>query len=249
VTTWVLLRGLAREARHWGAFPALLQQRLPAGDRVIAPDLPGNGALWREPSPRTIAGMVQALRAPLQREAGGPYVLVALSLGGMVALEWACRAPHEVRGCVLVNSSVGRFSPPWQRLRAANWLPLLCCALPLAPQRRERTVWRMTSNRGEDAALMQEWVEIARAHPVGARSLVRQLAAAAVFRAPARLDVPMLVIASRGDRLVAPQCSAAMARAWGLPLVEHATAGHDLPLDDAPWLADAIGHWARQRVA
>ena len=39
MSTWVLLRGLAREARHWGEFPACLASRL-AGARLVAVDLP-----------------------------------------------------------------------------------------------------------------------------------------------------------------------------------------------------------------
>ena len=39
---WVLLRGLVRESRHWGALPDLLAQALPAHP-ILCPDLPGNG--------------------------------------------------------------------------------------------------------------------------------------------------------------------------------------------------------------
>jgi len=39
---WVLLRGLMREQRHWGAFPATLARALP-GAAILTPDLPGNG--------------------------------------------------------------------------------------------------------------------------------------------------------------------------------------------------------------
>lgn len=48
--TWVLLRGLVREQRHWEQFPALLATQLP-GDRVLCLDLAGNGVHWRQPSP------------------------------------------------------------------------------------------------------------------------------------------------------------------------------------------------------
>ena len=65
--------------------------------------------------------MVQALRDDLsERSEQGPFVLVALSLGGMVALRWACLHPHEIAGCVLVNSSVRGLAPFWQRLRLAS---------------------------------------------------------------------------------------------------------------------------------
>ena len=65
MTRWVLLRGLSREARHWGPLPDLLAQALP-GARVLTPDLPGNGRRWRERSPNRIDAMVDALRTELQ---------------------------------------------------------------------------------------------------------------------------------------------------------------------------------------
>ena len=67
MTTWVLLRGLARESRHWGEFPRLLQQALPAGDEVLALDLPGNGSRWRERTPASVEALAEAARAELQR--------------------------------------------------------------------------------------------------------------------------------------------------------------------------------------
>ena len=42
--TWLLLRGLTREAGHWGRFPQQLQAALP-GARILAIDLPGNAVL------------------------------------------------------------------------------------------------------------------------------------------------------------------------------------------------------------
>ena len=43
---WVLLRGLTREARHWGGFPERLGAAL--GVEVHCLDLPGNGHLLSE---------------------------------------------------------------------------------------------------------------------------------------------------------------------------------------------------------
>ena len=43
MTTWVFLRGLVRERRHWGKFPADFQRECPDAD-IVTLDLPGNGA-------------------------------------------------------------------------------------------------------------------------------------------------------------------------------------------------------------
>lgn len=242
--TWVLLRGLAREARHWGDFPALLERRLPMGEHVVALDLPGNGSLCAARSPWSVGGMVRSARDQLlMRGISPPYVLVALSLGGMVAMEWAATAPQELDACVLLNTSAARVSPFWQRLQPRSYGLLLRSMLPVGTAAREGAVHAMTSARPTDAAVLARWIAYAQSRPVTLGNAVRQLAAAARFRPPATLPVPALVLASRGDRLVSPECSRALARAWRLPLREHPDAGHDLPLDDPAWVVEQVARW------
>ena len=249
MSTWVLLRGLAREARHWGDFPAVLRQALPAGDTVLVVDLPGNGLLARKASPASVPAMLDAVRAQLaQRQARGPYVVVALSLGGMVAMHWAASAPGELEGCVLVNSSARGQGHPWQRLQPRAWLPLLSWLLRGGSiAHRERRIWTLTSARRVDEEVLAQWIRLAREAPVARANLLRQLVAALRFRAPASVRVPALVLCSLGDRLVSPRCSAALADAWRAPLRAHPRGGHDLPLDAPDWLAGQIVRW-RERT-
>lgn len=250
MTTWVLLRGLAREARHWGAFPELLRSSLPPGDAVLALDLPGNGALWLERSSTSVADMVIAARNELAlARCRPPFVLVAVSLGGMVALQWAAGS-REVVGCVLINSSIGRLSRFWQRLRPRAYPALLSLLLPAqGALRRERRVLRLTSNLPADLQHVQRWARYAESRPVARSNVLRQLVAAARFRwTGAPPPVPMLLLASKGDKLVSRECSSALAAHWRLPLREHPWAGHDLPLDDPEWVADAIVQWHRESI-
>ena len=122
---WILLRGLTREAAHWGAFAEGFAQSVPS-DAVLALDLPGNGEFHHLASPWSVQGMVQACRAELARRAvAPPYHLLAMSLGAMVATEWARVAPHEVAGCALINTSLRPFSPFWHRLQLHNMAPLV----------------------------------------------------------------------------------------------------------------------------
>jgi pimeloyl-ACP methyl ester carboxylesterase len=208
MTTWVLLRGLAREQRHWGAFPEVLRQRLPAGDTVIARDLPGAGTRCAERSPTSVAEMAQAVRGDLRLNGpSGPYVLVALSLGAMTAMQWAVTAPQELRGCVLINSSLATLSPFWRRLRPGAIPPLLRWLLSASAEAKERAVFDISSNQAFDAAVVAQWAAIAHSAPVSARNALRQLFAASRFDAPARLPVPALVLTSAGDRLVSHHCS------------------------------------------
>lgn len=247
--SWLLLRGLGRETGHWGDFPDTLRAALPPQDRVLLLDLPGNGALWRERSPLAIAAMTEQVRGALRaRGQGGdevgPLHLLCLSMGGMVAVDWATRHPQEIAAVALCSSSLRGISAWWQRMRPGALLRLVGVLLASDVQRREQAVLELTSHRRPPAAL-PHWLALHAAHPVQRRNLLRQILAAARFRAPtARPPVPLLVLVGAGDRLVHPDCSRRIAAAWGCELAEHPSAGHDLPLDDAQWLATQLARWA-----
>jgi pimeloyl-ACP methyl ester carboxylesterase len=246
VTTVILLRGLTREGAHWGSFPSLLAERI-AGLRVVPVDLPGNGRANALRSPSRVDDMARAARQEVQRlKLEPPYLLVAMSLGAMVAVEWAVQEPPALGGCVLINTSMRPFSPPHRRLRPANYATLLRIALAIDSERwREEAIVRLTTSLApapED--LSQQWAEIRRHRPVTTPNAMRQLVAAARYRAPPRAPgVPFLVLSSRGDRLVDPDCSMQLARAWQVEHAVHPRAGHDLCLDDGPWVACQLERW------
>lgn len=242
--TWVLLRGLTREQGHWGRFPAMLQGALPAGSRVLTPDLPGNGVRHRERSPTQVEDMMQACRAQL-REQGcqPPYNVVAMSLGAMATVAWAHACPQELQRCVLINTSLRPFSPFWHRLRPGNYATIFKLLLTGGtPEQWERAIMAMTTRHPtEPEATLQHWLDLRATHPVSTANGLRQLWAASRYRAPlAKPRVPMLILNSLGDGLVNPACSAAVSQRWQLPLRRHPTAGHDLPLDDAEWVLAQI---------
>lgn len=243
MATWILLRGLTRESGHWGEFPVQLATQL-ATARILTLDLPGNGVRHREASPLQVAGMVSACRTQLAvLGIDGPVHLLAMSLGAMVALAWASAHPREVAGCVLINSSFAGISPFYRRLRPSSYPTLLGVLARGEARAREAAILRLTSRRA-DPAVLEQWVTLRRRHPVTPLNALRQLAAAARFRLPPqRPAVPLLVLSGRQDALVDPRCSAELAARWQLPHVEHPGAGHDLPLDDGPWLAARIGEW------
>ena len=246
MTCWVLLRGLTREARHWGELPGRLGSGLPDA-RVRALDLPGNGARWRQRSPTSIGPMMEASRATLKSAgADPPYVLVGMSLGAMAAMAWAAAHPDEVIGVVLINTS-GRALSPWFRRLRWQRLPMLLRILATRDRlARERLVLRLTSRHPPQpvAPLIESWAVWSREHPVSVANAFRQLLAAARFSgARPPTQVPVLVLAAAQDALVDPACSLALARAWGAALRLHPTAGHDLPLDDSGWVAAQIASW------
>jgi pimeloyl-ACP methyl ester carboxylesterase len=238
------LRGLTRASAHWAGFIAAFEATVP-NVRVVALDLPGNGMLWQQRSPAMVAAMAQACRQQLQqRGIAGPVSVLAMSMGGMVAAHWAAHWPQELGELVLINTSMRPFSPAWHRLRPGSFLRLLQLAVGTATgQQREQEILRLTSNHaGHD--VLGDWVVERARHPVSAANTFRQLLAAARFRAERRApSVPTLVLASQRDRLVAVQCALALAKKWGVELRLHPTAGHDLTLDDGPWVAAQVRRW------
>ncbi|WP_219135350.1 alpha/beta fold hydrolase [Janthinobacterium sp. UMAB-60] len=244
--TWILLRGLMREQRHWGEFPASLARALP-GARIITPDLPGNGERHAMNSPTRVAEMVEFCRQDLSaRGIAPPYHLLALSLGGMVAVEWASRYPQEIARCVLINTSMRPFSPFYRRLRWQNYGALLRQLLAGDQRSQEALILRLTSRRhaGGNPALLADWLSYQQEYPVSRRNALRQLQSAARYRAPDRRPaMPVLVMAGALDQLVDHRCSQQLAQAWDAACMLHPDAGHDLPLDDGDWVADTLVQW------
>ena len=79
---------------------------------------------------------------------------------------------------------------------------------------------------------------------MSATNALRQLLAAARYRAPAVAPHPhILLLASQNDRLVNSRCSQAIARGWQCDLALHPQAGHDLPLDAPRWVLEQVQQW------
>ena len=101
-------------------------------------------------------------------------------------------------------------------------------------------------------------VDLMRNSPVEARDSVpfliggqriRQLIAAARFHAPlVKPPVPTLLLTSEQDHLVSVNCSKTLASYWQCDLRVHSSAGHDLPLDDGPWVAAQVQLWLAKRL-
>lgn len=244
--TWVLLRGLTREQRHWGGFPKLLTEHLP-GAKIVALDLPGNGRLCAQTSPATVSEMAEQCRAELSsRGIRPPYHVLAMSLGAMVTTAWAHRHPEEIQGCVLINTSMRPFSPFYQRLRPRNYPLMLKLALLGGSARQwEEAILKITTRHPpQPEQQVQDWTAYRDECPVSRDNALRQLLAAARYTAP--MEGPSartLILTSAQDGLVDPRCSRRLAASWNTDFAEHPSAGHDLPLDDGPWVATQVQKW------
>ena len=243
---WILLRGLVREAGHWGDFPLRLRARFP-GSEVHCLDAPGNGRHWKNSSPLSVSRIVDSMRRDfldiVARESGTPNYLVAISLGGMIAIDWLTRFPGDAGAAVLINTSLRGMSPFYRRLDYHAMPSLLRIFLEKDALRRESMILELTSS-GRNAPAAVGRAAIFQSRPVSRLNAIRQLYAASRFSAPTRAPgLPLLVLNGMGDRFVSPICSEQLAMKWNLDLRRHPLAGHDLPLDDPDWILSQIEQW------
>jgi pimeloyl-ACP methyl ester carboxylesterase len=246
MTTWVLLRGLMRESRHWGEFPQLFRHAIGA-QQIVTLDFPGNGKLFRQASATSVQEMARYCHTQLtQLGYAPPYNVLALSLGAMVAEAWSELYPDDLERLVLINTSLAPYSPFYQRLRPQNY-PALTLLLYGSATQRESLILRLTSTRSQTENLqviLQQWVAYAGECPISAMNVLRQLRAAISYRAALTTpNVPVLLLGGQQDQLVNVKCTLTLAQHWHCATRLHPTAGHDLPLDDGVWVASQVREW------
>ncbi len=243
---FVLLRGLIREAGHWGEFLDILKKTFPTS-KIICLDIPGAGVHYQTATPTSIPGIVDFMRAELKThtlDPQQPTVLLAISLGGMIAAQWMHSYPKDFTHSVLINTSYGNFSPMWKRLKPEALLKLVKVPT-LKGIAKETRILEVVSNRPENYSKVAKlWSDIDAKRPVSLANTVRQLWAAAHFKAiEQKPQLPILIMAAPEDKMVDVSCSRAIAKAWKVPAVEHPTAGHDLVTDFPDWVAQQVRDW------
>jgi pimeloyl-ACP methyl ester carboxylesterase len=95
----LLLHGVGLRAEAWGAQIEALR----GSYQVIAPDMQGHGHSSCPSGPITLAEYAQAF-LPVLKELSEPVLVVGHSMGAMIALELACRAPADVSAVAAFNA-------------------------------------------------------------------------------------------------------------------------------------------------
>ena len=239
---FVLLRGIARESGHWGGFLSLLQNA-PWCDRVLPLDLLGAGEYYDKNAPLQVEEYTNFLRQkyPLS----GKWVLIGISFGGMIALDWYNRYPDTFHKLIIINSSAGNLSPFWRRMRPGRYLRLLRFILQYKNSfKREEMIFSMVSNlKGTDRDTVRQMASLQQKRPINRKNCLRQALAAGNYRLPKLDTLPIRIFASKKDRLVHPLCSIKMAKFLNSEIIWHPWAGHDIPLDDPHWLVEEIAKY------
>jgi pimeloyl-ACP methyl ester carboxylesterase len=246
----VFFRGFARESAHWGNFIPKFQAVFPHV-RILCMDTPGNGIHYEESSPLTIGETVDRCRAELLKrhpdlfESGAaPTFVFGISLGGMIAIDWMCRYPNELQAGIVVSTSLSGFSSVQERLSLNGMKKVLQIFVSKNQDaRNQHTLEMISSNPASHQDILGDWKRISDARPISAANAIRQLIAASRYRSPKKPQQPLLILSSRGDRMVNPKCSDRIAETWKLEHHVHPTAGHDIPLDDPDWVIQQSKDW------
>lgn len=100
----VLLHAFPCDRTMWDAQVAPIVE---SGWRVLVPDLPGFGHSDLPDEPPSLAAVVESLVASLLQRSVDRCVLVGLSVGGYLIMEWLRRHPEMVAGIVLCDTKAG----------------------------------------------------------------------------------------------------------------------------------------------
>jgi pimeloyl-ACP methyl ester carboxylesterase len=237
----MLLRGLTRGNGHWGDFPEILKSKIPDAEIELM-EIPGNGTQNHKKTPVDVEEVIKDIKSrSLFAQQKYPFHLVAISLGGMVALKWAELYPSDLASVTVINSSLKQCSPFYKRLKYENYYKIISTLFQIRISKREKLILKMTSNRPKR---IEQFLEIFSAfssvHKTSMVNFLMQIKLANSIVLIKDIVVPVTIISSLQDRLVDASCSRELSKLTKSRLITHENGGHDLPLDEPNWLCDVL---------
>jgi 3-oxoadipate enol-lactonase len=203
--TIVLVNGLADDLESWGyQTPALVE----AGFRVLSFDNRGVGASDAPAGPYTTTLFARDTKALVDSLGISGFHLIGVSMGGMIAQEYAIAYPGDLRSLTLA-CTYGAAGPFCSRMFAlwAEMAPVM----GLAAVMQDVTLWAFTQEffetRGDELAEFEEAMATL-AQPLDA--YLAQLSSIQTHDATARLreiTAPTLVLAGEVDILIPVELS------------------------------------------
>lgn len=245
----VLLHGLGGTGDAFGSMYDELGQRA----RVLVPDLPGFGASMDSPGRTGLTSHEDALDEMLDRFglSHHPLVVAGHSMGGSLALRWAARHAGQVRAVLTFGAplyldraeadarlrSMGRIEAglAGDRRVARATCDWMC-------RHRTAASWLTAGYRPDlPVRLARRGVEHTWASYAGAvDGLIRDGGWRPALARLAQGEVEVTLVEGTADPVPVPGRAAALAARLPSVHVAPRPGGHDLPLTDPIWCADAI---------
>jgi 3-oxoadipate enol-lactonase len=226
----LLLHGLGADSTSWTLqIPALSE----AGFRPVAPDAPGFGQSRYDGCGWNLRGVAAQLADLLGELGAGPAHIVGLSMGGVIAQQFALDFPLLTRKLVLVSC----FSV----LRPDNlngWVYFMIRAatvLTMGVKAQAQVVARRVFPNQQDQPLREMYLDIVeQADPQAYRKAMLSLGSFDSRKKLVQIKVPTLVITGADDTTVTPARQKALAD--GIPSAQQVIipeAGHAVAVDQA----------------
>jgi pimeloyl-ACP methyl ester carboxylesterase len=245
--TLVLLHGYTGHARTWDAFAEAMTDRY----RVIALDQRGHGETqWAPAGQYGVEEMTGDLTAFVGALGLRDFTLLGLSMGGMVAMDYAGRRPPELARLVIVDIGPELVRSGSSRIQAGQQasdvfasreaaFAAARAADPRPPEAHHRHRVDYSLMRTEDGAWTWRYDRALRS-PAG----MRWQPAEAGWAACAKIAVPTLIIRGALSDILSPEIATRMTQVIpDATLVEVADAGHSVPLDAPEGFAAAVRGW------
>jgi 3-oxoadipate enol-lactonase len=225
-TTLVLVNGVGDPLEGWAG---QLEAFLAAGLRVVSFDNRGVGRSSQPPGPYTSAQMAADLHAVVRAAGLDGFYLAGVSMGGVIAQEYALAHPANLRSLVLANTFAA--ADPFTRAAFQTWAQVgEAAGMPM--MMRVQAPWIFSPGfYAEHPDRVAELIAEAELSTQPAAAFAAQTAALVDHDARDRLaalTTPTLVIAAADDIIIRPALSLALFEA----------------LPDAAWTVVPGGHAA-----
>jgi 3-oxoadipate enol-lactonase/4-carboxymuconolactone decarboxylase len=234
--TLVFINSLGSDFRIWDA----VAEAMPGHCRTLRYDKRGHGLSDAPPAPYTmrdhthdLAGLLDALK--LQK-----VVLVGVSVGGMIAQDFAAAFPERVAGLVLCDTGLKIGTPElWNERIAATETGALASVAETGVRR-----WFTPRFFDEQPAEAQGYLNMmARTPPAGYGGTCAALRDTDLHEQTAALKVPALVLCGDQDVATSPELNRELAAALGCDFRLIPGAGHIPSVEQPATVARYIGEF------
>jgi pimeloyl-ACP methyl ester carboxylesterase len=239
-TAVLLIHGYPLNRRIWDQ---QIEDLLPEA-RVVAPDLRGHGNSYAPPGPYAMDQFADDLLLLMSALKIEKFAAVGHSMGGYITFALHRRAPLRLLGAALVASRAKADTDEARKVREET------------AQRAEREGVRFIAETMPDRLLHVDAPQsaiiavrdiITTANSVGVAGALRGMASRPDATPQlAAMRLPVLVAAGRGDRVVPPAESEAMAASIeGSKLVWFEKSGHMPMLEEPATFSETLKAWVR----